>query len=101
MAARINRRGFGSIAGFILGVVYLFPAPADAGGFSVREQSTTFLGSAFAGSAAGGDISSIYWNSAATGLLTGCNMASSYSLVLGSSSDVTAEGGILATGVPS
>jgi long-chain fatty acid transport protein len=99
MSARIKRRGFGSIAGIILFGVSVLPAPADAGGFSVREQSTTFLGSAFAGSAAGGDISSIYWNSAATGLLPGCNMASSYSLVLGSS-DVTAEGGIFATGVP-
>jgi long-chain fatty acid transport protein len=95
MSARIKRRGFGSIAAFILGGVSLFPAPADAGGFSVREQSTTFLGSAFAGSAAGGDISSIYWNSAATAISPGCNMASSYSLVLGSS-DVTAEAGLFA-----
>jgi long-chain fatty acid transport protein len=99
MSAKIKRRGFGSMAGIILVGVSVLPAPADAGGFSVREQSTTYLGSAFAGSAAGGDISSIYWNSAATGLLPGCNMASSYTLVLGSS-DERAEGGIFATGIP-
>ena len=95
MSAREKRRGLGLIAASILTGFTAFAAPAYAGGFSVREQSTTFLGSAFAGSAAGGDISSIYWNSAATGLLPGCNMASSYSLVLGSS-DETAEGGLFA-----
>ncbi len=71
---------------------------AQAGGFAVHEQSTTFLGTAFAGAAAGGDISSMYWNSAATAAVPGCNMASSYSLILGRS-DETAEGGLLA-GLP-
>jgi long-chain fatty acid transport protein len=71
--------------------------PAFAGGFSVREQSTTFLGSAFAGSAAGGDISGIFWNSAVTGTAPGCNSSSNYSLILGSS-DETATSGLFATG---
>jgi long-chain fatty acid transport protein len=86
------------VAGVSIG--FLAPAaPAHAGGFGVREQSTTYLGSAFAGAAAGGDISSIYWNSASTGLAPGCNGASSYSLILGSS-DETARDGLFATGLP-
>lgn len=40
---------------------------AQAGGLAVREQSTQFLGSAFAGNAAGGGLSSSFWNSAAIG----------------------------------
>ncbi len=73
------------------------PAPVLAGGFAVREQSTTLLGSAFAGSAAGGDISSMYWNAAAAAAAPGCNTSSNYTLVLGSS-DVSADSGLLATG---
>lgn len=42
-------------------------SPATAGGFAVREQSSSFLGMAFAGAAAGGDLSSSYWNPAAFG----------------------------------
>jgi long-chain fatty acid transport protein len=74
-------------------------APAAAGGFAVREQSTTFLGTAFAGSAAGGDISGIFWNPAVTGALPGCNASSSYSLILGRS-DETADSGLFVTGAP-
>jgi long-chain fatty acid transport protein len=41
-------------------------APAEAGGFAVREQSAYGLGSSFAGMAAPGDsISSMFWNPAA------------------------------------
>jgi long-chain fatty acid transport protein len=82
--------GFGSVAA---------AASAMAGGFSVREQSTTYLGTAFAGSAAGGDISGIFWNSAATGVAPGCNTSSNYALLLGSS-DETARSGVLVTGTP-
>jgi long-chain fatty acid transport protein len=71
---------------------------AHAGGFGVHEQSATFLGTAFAGAAAGGDISSMYWNPAAAAAVPGCSVASSYSLILGRS-DETAESGLLA-GVP-
>ena len=39
---------------------------AQAGGFGIREQSAYFLGSAFAGDAAGGpSISSMFWNASA------------------------------------
>jgi long-chain fatty acid transport protein len=71
---------------------------AYAGGFGVHEQSTTFLGTAFAGAAAGGDLSSMYWNPAAAAAVPGCNAASSYSLVIGRS-DETADSGLFA-GLP-
>lgn len=90
-------RGFGIIVGSVSCGLAALTAPAHAGGFAVHEQSTTFLGSAFAGSAAGGDISSIYWNSAATAALTGCNAASSYSLILGRS-DERADSGLFVDG---
>jgi long-chain fatty acid transport protein len=40
---------------------------ATAGGFAIREQSAQFQGASFAGSAAGGGLSSMYWNPAALG----------------------------------
>jgi long-chain fatty acid transport protein len=73
---------------------------ARAGGFAIREQSSYFMGSAFAGSAAGGDISSIFWNSAATATLPGFNTSSSYTAVIGQANE-TATGGVFVTGVPS
>ena len=39
-------------------------AAANAGGFAVREQSTYWQGSSFAGAAAGGVLSSMFWNPA-------------------------------------
>jgi long-chain fatty acid transport protein len=51
------------IEAFAIGL--LFPGgSADAGGFALREQSASGLGSAFAGIAAGTDLSSIFWNPA-------------------------------------
>lgn len=55
---------------------------AHAGGFALREQSTVFQGSGFAGSAAGGSLSSMFWNSAATAQFSGLNTESSYTLIL-------------------
>jgi long-chain fatty acid transport protein len=52
-----------------------------AGGFAIREQSTLFQGLAFAGSAAGGSLSSIYWNSAATASLDGMNTDSNLAVL--------------------
>jgi long-chain fatty acid transport protein len=90
-------RGIGLAGGCVAGALVAFSDAADAGGFGVHEQSTTFLGSAFAGAAAGGDISSMYWNPAATAVLPGCSALSSYTLILGSS-DETADSGLFATG---
>ena len=44
---------------------------AFAGGFAIHEQSTQFIGSAFAGEAAGGTLSSMFWNPAAVGQFNG------------------------------
>ncbi len=68
---------------------------ASAGGFAVREQSSYFQGSGFAGTAAGGDISSMFWNSAAVATLPGFNAEASGTIIF-PSSDLTATGGILA-----
>ncbi len=89
-------------AGVLAGVIACagLIGAAHAGGFSVREQSTTFLGTAFAGSAAGGDISSMYWNAAAAAASPGCSTLSSYTLILGSS-DVSADSGAFVTNLVS
>ena len=51
-------------------------ADAMAGGFAIREQSAQFQGSSFAGSAAGGGLSSMYWNPAAAGQVVGPGIVS-------------------------
>jgi long-chain fatty acid transport protein len=55
---------------------------AQAGGFAVREQSAQFQGSSFAGNAAGGALSSMFWNPAAVGQFNGINTESAYSIIL-------------------
>lgn len=72
-----------------LGAVAMFATvtAAHAGGFAVREQSTVFLGSAFAGAAAGGSLGSMYWNSAATAQFDGLNTESSYTLIMPDAED--------------
>ncbi len=47
-----------------LGALAIATAEAQAGGFAVREQSAFGQGSSFAGVAAGGDLSSMFWNPA-------------------------------------
>ena len=54
---------------------------ANAGGFAVREQSSYFQGSGFAGTAAGGDISSMFWNSAAITTVPGSNAEASGTII--------------------
>src|SRR5262245_16133401 len=48
---------------------------ANAGGFGLREQSSSSLGAAFAGVAAGGDVSSMYWNPATMTQFNGKHIA--------------------------
>ncbi|MGQ0671713.1 MAG: OmpP1/FadL family transporter [Hyphomicrobium sp.] len=73
-------------------------ASVFAGGVAVREQSAYFQGLSFAGSAAGGRLSSGYWNSAAfSDAASGITMESSYSLIIGDS-EVTARDGTLEAG---
>lgn len=57
---------------------------AEAGGFAIREQSAQFQGSSFAGNAAGGGLSSMYWNPAALGQAgAGLNSESHAALIFG------------------
>ena len=51
-------------AGSTLGLFVLATAQASAGGFAVHEQSTYGQGTSFAGVAAGGALSSMFWNPA-------------------------------------
>jgi long-chain fatty acid transport protein len=62
---------------------------AQAGGFAIREQSTHFQGSSFAGNAAGGALSSMFWNPAAVGQFNGINSESAYALII-PDSEITA-----------
>ena len=89
-------------AGAGLTVLTGLSGAASAGGFAPREQSTVFLGSAFAGSAAGGALSSMFWNPAALGQFSGINSESAYSLIL-PDSEITATAGstFLAAGAKS
>src|SRR5450631_4064154 len=47
-----------------IGVLLAATADANAGGFTVREQSAYGQGSSYAGVAAGGSLSSMFWNPA-------------------------------------
>ncbi|MFN0219454.1 MAG: OmpP1/FadL family transporter [Hyphomicrobium sp.] len=67
---------------------------AAAGGFAPHEQSAVFLGSAFAGSAAGGSLGSMFWNPAALGQFNGVNSESAYSLIL-PNTEITSTGSTL------
>ena len=61
------------VVGAGLAVVAISSSSALAGGFDIHEQSTVFLGSASAGSAAGGSLGSMFWNPAATAQFPGLN----------------------------
>ena len=63
--------------------IFCASGPAMAGGFEVREQSAYFQGTSFAGAAAGGNnLSSIFWNPAASAYVGyGLVTDSSYSLL--------------------
>jgi hypothetical protein len=60
----MSLRGWGSVlrATSALGLLAIATAQANAGGFAVHEQSVYGQGTSFAGIAAGGALSSMYWN---------------------------------------
>src|SRR5690606_40000532 len=71
---RVNRspgRGFGmrlqvrslglAMLGFASAGLVASSEGAQAGGFSIREQSAQYQGMSYAGSASGGALSSIFW----------------------------------------
>lgn len=55
---------------------------ANAGGFAVREQSTSAQGASFAGGSVGYDLSGMFWNSAAIAHVKGTNTESHLAVVL-------------------
>ena len=60
-------------------------AVAHAGGFAVREQSTTSQGMSFAGSAANDTLSAMYWNPAGVTNQDGFNSESHFAIIWGDS----------------
>lgn len=84
----------GASAAAMMAVAVTSATPAHAGAFGLHEQSSYFMGTAFAGSAAGGALSSMFWNPAALGQFNGVNTDSSYTVVM-PESEITATGGAL------
>ncbi|GJM02561.1 MAG: aromatic hydrocarbon degradation protein [Rhodomicrobium sp.] len=66
MRQNSKKLAFGASALLLAGAVTstALSTTALSGGFAVREQSTSGLGAAFAGNAAGYDLSTIFWNPA-------------------------------------
>jgi len=85
ISARLRwNAGIAALAAVTIAATPGFIGAADAGALAVREQSAHFQGSSFAGNAAGGALSSSFWNSAAIGDVGhGLQTESSYSLLLG------------------
>ena len=71
-----------SVAGAALCAGLVASTSAFAGAFAVREQSSYYQGMSFAGSAAGDDLSSMFWNSAAAAAVPGINVAAHSALVV-------------------
>ncbi len=71
-----------SVAGAALCAGLVASTSAFAGAFAVREQSSYYQGMSFAGSAAGDDLSSMFWNSAAAAAAPGTNVSVNAALVL-------------------
>jgi long-chain fatty acid transport protein len=69
----MSTRGLAGVlrAGSALGLLIVASSQASAGGFAPREQSTYGQGTSFAGVAAGGALSSMFWNPATMTQLPG------------------------------
>lgn len=79
-----------------LGALLVATAGANAGGLALREQSAYGLGSSFAGIAAGGSLSSMFWNPAAMTQMPGIQFETVASGILPYSSNTPAAGSTLA-----
>ncbi|MFY0613611.1 MAG: transporter [Hyphomicrobiaceae bacterium] len=82
------------LAAAVVGGSLALCSTAHAGGFAIREQSASSQGASFAGSAAGFDLSSMYWNPAAVTAKSGVNSETHAAIILGQQ-DLTATGGTL------
>jgi long-chain fatty acid transport protein len=92
---RISRQALvrGAVAA---GALAISAVAVQAGGLAVREQSTSSQGASFAGSAAGGDLSSMFWNPAAAGIAGwGFYTESHYALIIPNADLSVSTGGVL------
>ena len=76
----------------LVALMAVLATSASAGGFAIREQSVESQGASFAGSAAFGGLSSMYWNPAAAANKDGMNFDSNYSVIL-PKADINVKGG--------
>jgi long-chain fatty acid transport protein len=77
------------------GAMLAMMADANAGGFAIREMSSKGQGSSYAGVAAGGDLSSMFWNPATMTQIPGVQAELSAAAVLPSSTNTPAAGSTL------
>jgi long-chain fatty acid transport protein len=68
-------------AGTALGLLVIVTAQANAGSFAIREQSVYGQGASFAGIAAGGALSSMFWNPATMTQVPGIQSESTVSAI--------------------
>ena len=85
-------------AGSALGLLVGVTVSANAGGFAVHEQSAYFQGMSFAGAAAGGDLSGMFWNPAVMTQFAGINSYTSISAILPYASNSPTAGPFLRAG---
>ena len=98
----MSRRGRADFlrAGTALGLLLIATAQANAGGFAVREQSAYGQGTSFAGVAAGGALSSMFWNPATMTQVPGLVSETSITGLLPFSSNTPTAGSLVSAGFP-
>lgn len=83
-----------------LGLVLTATVAANAGGFALREQSAYGQGASFAGIAAGGALSSMYWNAATMTQFAGKNVELGLSGIMPHASHSFTRSSLAAFGTP-
>lgn len=84
-----------------MGLLLAATAAANAGGFALREQSAYGQGSSFAGIAAGGALSSMFWNAATMTQFNGKTMELGVSGIMPNASHSYSRSSLAAFGTPS
>jgi long-chain fatty acid transport protein len=82
--------------GTALGILIVATAQANAGAFAIREQSTYGQGTSFAGVAAGGSLSSMFWNPATMTQFKGIVSENGFSAIIPHVSQTPLPGSTLA-----
>lgn len=87
-------------SGTALGFLVIATAQANAGGFALREQSAYGQGTSFAGVAAGGALSSMFWNPATMTQVPGIVNETVISGIIPFSSNTPTAGSLVTAGFP-